>query len=143
MDGWGILQMRENRGPRYNDHIPSDRTRAEVSALYSFGIPQEDIARYIGIDAKTLRKYYREELDTAHVKAHAAVGRFLYQNATGSTLKDGASHSDCVRAAMFWAKTRMGWRETQDLNHTSEDGSMTPTRIEIVAPSLKNGNAED
>lgn len=124
-------------------HEPTDRTRAEVSALYSFGIPQEDIARYIGIDAKTLRKYYREELDSSVTKANAAVGRFLYQNATGSTLKDGASHSDCVRAAMFWAKTRMGWRETQDLNHTSEDGSMTPTRIEIVAPSLKNDNAED
>lgn len=119
-------------------HEPTERTRAEVSALYSFGIPQEDIGRYIGIDAKTLRKYYREELDNSVTKANAAVGRFLYQNATGSTLKDGASHSDCVRAAMFWAKTRMGWRETQDLNHRSEDGSMSPTRIEIVAPSLKN-----
>lgn len=114
-------------------HEPTDRTRAEVSALYSFGIPQEDIGRYIGIDAKTLRKHYREELDNSVTKANAAVGRFLYQSATGSTLKDGASHSDCVRAAMFWAKTRMGWRETQDLNHRSEDGSMSPTQIIIKA----------
>ena len=107
-------------------HAPSEKTRAEVSALCSYGIPQDEIAAYVGIDAKTLRKYYREELDTAHVKAHAAVGRFLYQNASGQTLKAGATYSDCVRAAMFWAKTRMGWRETQDLNHRSEDGSMTP-----------------
>lgn len=107
-------------------HEPTERTRAEVSALYSFGIPQEDIGRYIGIDAKTLRKHYREELDNSVTKANAAVGRFLYQNATGNTLKDGASHSDCVRAAMFWAKTRMGWSETQKLEHTSPDGSMTP-----------------
>jgi len=107
-------------------HEPTDKTRAEVSALYSFGIPQEDIARYIGVDAKTLRKYYRDELDNSVTKANAAVGRFLYQNATGNTLKDGASHSDCVRAAMFWAKTRMGWSETQKLEHTSPDGSMTP-----------------
>lgn len=114
-------------------HEPTDRTRAEVSALYSFGIPQEDIGRYIGIDAKTLRKHYRDELDNSVTKANAAVGRFLYQNATGSTLKDGANHSDCVRAAMFWAKTRMGWRETQDLNHRSEDGSMSPTQIIIKA----------
>ncbi len=57
------------------------------------------------------------------------MGRFLYQNASGSTLKDGATYSDCVRAAMFWAKTRMGWRETQDLNHKSEDGSMTPITV--------------
>lgn len=110
-------------------HEPTEKTRAEASALYSYGIPQEEIARFIGIDAKTLRKHYREELDGAHVKANAAVGRFLYQNASGSTLKDGATYSDCVRAAMFWAKTRMGWRETQDLNHKSEDGSMTPITV--------------
>lgn len=107
-------------------HEPTDKTRAEVSALYSFGIPQEDIARYIGVDAKTLRKYYRDELDNSVTKANAAVGRFLYQNATGNTLKDGASHADCVRAAMFWAKTRMGWSETHKLEHSSPDGSMTP-----------------
>lgn len=128
MDGWGILQMHK--------HVPDERTRSEVSALYSFGIPQDDIARYIGIDPKTLRQYYRDELDSAQIKAHAAVGRFLYQNATGHTIKDGASHSDCVRAAMFWAKTRMGWRETQTLDHTSSDGSMTPmpTTILLAAP---------
>lgn len=114
-------------------HKPTDRTRAEVSALYSFGIPQDDIARYIGVDAKTLRKHYRDELDNSVTKANAAVGRFLYQNATGNTLKDGASHSDCVRAAMFWAKTRMGWKETQGVEHTSPDGSMSPTRIIIEA----------
>lgn len=125
--------MRENRGPRYNDHIPSDRTRAEVSALYSFGIPQEEIARYVGIDAKTLRKYYREELDISVTKANAAVGRFLYQNASGQALKDGASHADCVRAAMFWAKTRMGWRETQQIDHTTNGESLQPQVIEIVA----------
>ena len=107
-------------------HAPTEKTRAEVAALYSYGIPQQEIARFIGIDTKTLSKHYREELDVAQVKAHAAVGRFLYQNATGGTLKDGASHSDCVRAAMFWAKTRMGWKETQGVEHTSPDGSMTP-----------------
>lgn len=123
-------------------HEPTSKTRAEVSALYSFGIPQAEIATYIGVDAKTLRKHYREELDNSVTKANAAVGKFLYQNASGATLKEGASHSDCVRAAMFWAKTRMGWRETQDLNHKSEDGSMSPTRIEIVAPSQSNDNSE-
>lgn len=107
-------------------HAPTDKTRAEVSALCSFGIPQHEIASYIGVDPKTLRKHYREELDMAHTKANAQVGRFLFQNASGQTLEKGASYSDCVRAAMFWAKTRMGWRETQELNHKSEDGSMSP-----------------
>lgn len=114
-------------------HVPTDATRAEVSALYSFGIPQEDIAAYLGIDAKTLRKHYRAELDTSVTKANAAVGRFLYQNATGRTLKDGATHSDCVRAAMFWAKTRMGFKETNQIEHTNPDGSLSPTKIIITS----------
>lgn len=107
-------------------HKPTDRTRAEVSALCSFGVPQESIAEFLGIDAKTLRKYYRDELNSAVIKANAAVGRFLYQNASGQTLGSGATHSDCVRAAMFWAKTRMGWRETNQVDLTSSDGSMSP-----------------
>lgn len=114
--------------PDTTPHDPTERTRAEVSALCSFGIPQPEIARYIGVDPKTLRKYYRKELDNSVTKANAAVGRFLYQNASGGTLKDGASHSDCVRAAMFWAKTRMGWRETNNVDHTSSDGSMSPPK---------------
>jgi hypothetical protein len=27
---------------------------------------------------------------------------------------------------MFWAKTQMQWREKQDINLTSSDGSMSP-----------------
>ena len=123
-------------------HAPTEKSRAEVAALYSYGIPQQEIARFIGIDTKTLSKHYREELDVAQVKAHAAVGRFLFQSATGATLKEGASHSDCVRAAMFWAKTRMGWKETQGVEHTSPDGSLGPTRIEIVAPSMDKDSGQ-
>lgn len=119
-------------------HEPDAKSRAEVSALCSFGIPQEKIADYIHIDAKTLRKYYREELDSSETKANAAVGRFLYQNATGQTLKDGASYSDCIRAAMFWAKTRMGWKETQNIDHTTNGESLQPQVIEIVAPKTKD-----
>jgi len=118
-----------------NPHEPTPQTRAEVSALKSFGVPLEDISNYLGIDRKTLSKYYDSEIKTAQTKADATVAKFLYGAATGRALKDGATHSDCVRAAMFWAKTRMGWRETNQVDHTSSDGSMSPTRIELVAPS--------
>ena len=95
-------------------HVPTPQTRAEVSALKSFGVPLDDISAYIGIDRKTLSKYYRVEIDTAQVKADAAVAKFLYSTASGRALKDGATYSDCVRSAMFWAKTRMGWREKDE-----------------------------
>jgi len=119
-------------------HAPTPESRAQVSALYSYGIPQEEIARFLNIDPKTLRLHYRDELDSAHVKANAAVGRFLYQNASGQTLGSGATHSDCVRAAMFWAKTRMGWRETQQIDHTTNGESIQPSVIEIVTPKTQD-----
>jgi hypothetical protein len=126
--------MSKNKpGPK--PHSPTPQQRAEVMALKSFGVTLEDIAGYIDVDRKTLSKYYADEIRTAQTKADASVAKYLYNAASGQALKAGASHSDCVRAAMFWAKTRMGWRETADVNLRSEDGSMSPTRIEIVPAS--------
>jgi transcription initiation factor TFIIIB Brf1 subunit/transcription initiation factor TFIIB len=116
-------------------HQPTPKTRTEVMALTSFGVPQEEIAKFIGVDSKTLRKHYREEMDTAETSANATVARFLYNVASGKALKDGASYSDCVRAAMFWAKTRMRWRETNHIDHSSSDGTMQP--LVIVTQSDK------
>ena len=73
--------------------------------MAGYGVPESDIARVLAIDAKTLRKYYREELDTGSVKATAKVAEFLFRKAT-------TEGPQCVTAAIFWMKTRGGWRET-------------------------------
>jgi len=112
-------------------HQPTDKTRAEITALRSYGVPIKEIASYIGIDDKTLYKYYREELENSAIKANANVGKFLYQAASGQALTTGASYSDCVRAAMFWAKTRMGWKETNIQEHTGKDGQPIQQAITI------------
>ena len=104
-------------------HQPTEKTRAEIIALRSYGVPIKEVAAYIGIDDKTLYKYYREELENSAIKANANVGKFLYQAASGQALTTGASYSDCVRAAMFWAKTRMGWKETNVQEHTGANGA--------------------
>lgn len=121
-------------------HKPTPETRAEVKAMATYGVTHIQIASYVGIDPKTLRRHYREELDSAMAEAHTRVGKFLYNAASGEAIGDGATHSDCIRAAMFYAKTQMQWRETSVLDHQSSDGSMTPSRIEIVAP---NDNSDD
>ena len=110
-------------------HEPTPETRAEVVALTSFGVNDVEIARYIGVDPKTLRKYYRDEMDTASTRANATVAKFIFRTASGAALKDGngATYADCVRAAMFWAKTRMRWRET---DRPGEDGD-TPQAVTI------------
>ena len=112
-------------------HQPTEKTRAEIIALRSYGVPIKEVAAYIGIDDKTLYKYYREELENSATKANANVGKFLYQAASGQALTTGATHSDCVRAAMFWAKTRMGWKETNVQEHTGADGKPIQQAIEI------------
>lgn len=87
--------------PDPTPHVPTDITRAEVSALSSFGNTQEEIARYLGICVDTLAKYYRQELDTAVIKANARVARSLYNKAI---------NQDDLAAQIFWLKTRGRWR---------------------------------
>jgi hypothetical protein len=86
-------------------HRPEPATRRQVEAMAGYGIPEADIARVIGIDAKTLRKHYRQELDLGHVKANAKVAENLFRKATGEG-------REAVTAAIFWLKTRARWKET-------------------------------
>lgn len=114
---------------------PTDQERQTVEAMTAYGITEAEIAKIIGIAPKTLRKHFQQERENGASKANSKVAQFLYHAASGKALKDGASHSDCLKASMFWAKTRMQWRETNHYEHTSPDGSLnSPTRIEIVSP---------
>ena len=108
-------------------HEPTRSQREMVQLYAAVGTRHDDIARVLGIDPKTLRKHYRNELDLAAVRANATIGGALFNKA-----KDGDTAS-----MIFWMKTRggPGWRERQDVNHVSEDGSMSPTRIIIEAAS--------
>ncbi len=84
---------------------PTSEQRAQVNAMAAYGVPQDAIAGVLKIDPKTLRKHFRDELDHAGTVANSAVAQSLYRKATG----DGPQS---VTAAIFWAKTRMGWRES-------------------------------
>lgn len=107
-------------------HTVTESRRKLVELHATIGTTQETIADLLGIDAKTLRKYYREELDQSAAKALAAVGGALYNKAIkGDTA-----------AMIFWMKTRGGWRETQVLDHKSTDGTMTPPAPVIDATQL-------
>ena len=104
-------------------HDPTPSLRQLVQLHATIGTRHDTIARIVGVDAKTLRKYYREELDLAEAQANATIGGALFNKAkTGDTA-----------AMIFWMKTRAGWRETNHHDHTSSDGSMSPTRIVIEA----------
>lgn len=78
------------------------------------GIPEEDISRVIihhstndPIGVKTLRKYFRNELDGGHTKADAQVAQGLFKNATTAT---ETYPGGIPVAQIFWLKTRARWR---------------------------------
>ena len=103
---------------------PTADERALVEQMSSVGIPQESICLVIrdGIDDKTLRKHFRRELDTAAIRANAAVAGALYKSALeGST-----------QAAIWWTKTRMKGSGKPQIEH-SGDALLTIQNI-YVAP---------
>lgn len=82
-------------------HEPTDELRKMVKAMAGYGIPHDDICTVVGITGKTLRKHYREEIDTGEVNANTQVVGALFKAATGGN----------VTAAIFWTKARMGWSD--------------------------------
>ena len=99
---------KKKRGPP--TFKPTDEQRLQAAQGAAIGIPQENIARLFGIDDKTLRKHFREELDNGATKANMVVGGALFNKAKGGD----------TSALIFWAKTRMGWKETNVQEHTGE-----------------------
>ena len=85
---------------------PTEEQRRMVKAMSGFGVPHDDIATLVDIDPKTLRKYFRVELDRGSIEATAKVGQSLFRMAT-----EGGN----VAAAIFWMKARAGWREKHEL----------------------------
>src|SRR5215469_5839474 len=93
---------------------PTDEQRQKVKALSAMGTPQEQIANMIGCRSqKTLRKYFRKELDAGALEANYNVGKTLYAMAT--------SGKDPV-ATIFWLKSRAGWQDRP----ASEPASVSP-----------------
>lgn len=88
--------------------------------MSAYGIPEPDIARVVGIDPKTLRKYYRDELDLGSTKANAQVAGFLFS----------AARNGNVTAQIFWLKTRARWKETPSEHwHTGAIGTFDMTQV--------------
>jgi hypothetical protein len=71
--------------------------------MAAFGIPHDSIALKMSVRSpKTLRKYFREELDLGAMEANYKVLMTLFGMATSG---------EHPAATIFWAKTRCGFRE--------------------------------
>lgn len=109
---------------------PTEDQRRTVRALSGYGVPQDGIAIHIGIDAKTLRKHFRDELDRGSVEATAKVAQTLFHLATVEKN---------VPAVIFWMKARAGWREKNQIELTgADDGPLRHQMIEDTRPPLED-----
>jgi len=114
-------------------HVPTDKTKAEVAALLSFGNTQAEICSYLDITDKTFNKHYEHEIRTAVVRANAGVARKLYNK---------AMVNDDLQAQIFWLKTRARWR-TADVPEDKQDASDTLNKIQALVADLNKTNVSD
>ena len=81
-------------------HMPTDVTRKQAQQAAGFGLPQDQIGALLGIDDKTLRKHYPDELALGRALASAAVGESLFRRAVSG---------EDTTAAIWWSKCQMRW----------------------------------
>ncbi len=106
---------------------PTDQEREDVQRFAGVGLPQDTIALLVrdGIAPKTLREHFRRELDFGKADANRAIGETLFDKATkGDTT-----------SLIFWAKTQMGWKETNVQENTGE--------VTLIKRVIIDGNTPD
>jgi hypothetical protein len=104
-------------------YVPSDEQRRVVRAMAGYGMPQDEIAKVVKCSPPTLRRTYRDDLDTAATEANARVAQCLYQQATTP---------GNIAATIFWLKARAGWREKQAVEVSGANGAPLPPQKLVV-----------
>ena len=82
---------------------PSPKDRRILEATAGWAMPQERIARVIGIDAKTLRKHFAEELEIGSARLEAQLAQNLLRIAQGQDRQ-------ALIATIFALKSRLSYR---------------------------------
>lgn len=100
-------------------HKPTKESKQRIEKMAGFGLPHEQIGAVVNIDAKTLRKYYRHELDRGKAIANVKIAETLFHKATED--KDTA-------ALIWWTKCQMGWTDKR----REEEREIEPLTIRIV-----------
>ena len=115
-------EMSEKRGRGQPKFEPTPDQRSQVKLMKAVGIPEDRICKTITnprtrkpVAPMTLARAFAAELASGATEVHAHVGNFIICAILGKKPALGdAIKSEQVRmtAAIFYAKTRMGWKET-------------------------------
>ena len=103
---------------------PSSEQRKEIGNMSAMGIPDSQIADIYGITVKKLRKHCKKELKSGVAAKNLEVLQSLYNMAT-------EGHAT---AAIFWAKTRCGFRDAASEPkgvHKPKPAHPTPEKLDV------------
>jgi hypothetical protein len=107
-------------------HEPTPETRRLVESSSGLGLPHEQIGTLVGIDDKTLRKYYRHELDVGKARANGHIAKTLFSKAVAGD----------TTSLIWWTKAQMGWGERNTTVLSNPDGSpVEGIKVTFVKPS--------
>jgi hypothetical protein len=111
---------------------PTQDQRYQVKLMKALGIPEDRICRTITnprpqkpVAPMTLARAFAAELESGATEFHALVGNFILcailgkKPALGEPIK---SEQVRMTAAIFFAKTKMGWKETVVNEQANKDG---------------------
>ena len=113
---------------------PTEEQRRIVNVMAAGGFQQVAIAHALGISDNTLRKYFAEELEAGGAKAHATVVANLFKQATKDDPRSTA-------AAIFWTKTRLGWKDTSQVELSGQNGE--PIKHSVTVRFVKPSNKDN
>jgi hypothetical protein len=123
--------MSEKRGRGQPKFAPTQDQRSQVKLMKAVGIPEDRICKTITnprtqkpVAPMTLARAFAVELENGATEFHALVGNFILCAILGKKPALGdAIKSEQVRmtAAIFFAKTKMGWRETVKNEQANKD----------------------
>jgi IS30 family transposase len=107
----------------------TDEQIIQVEALAAY-LSQEQIADYLGVGKTTWYEIVKRQPE---VSERYKKGKAKAVGSIAQSLIEKAKNGDTA-SIIFYLKTQAGWRETQNLNHSSEDGSIAmPTVIKLVS----------
>lgn len=122
----------------YPAHVPTEQSRGMVTFLLATGnYTQMGIAKAIGVSDKTLRHYYRPELDQGVSNMDAAVMSAFYKNCTGwrePTVNGvpGAWHDSNVTAQIWYTKVRLRWKPPEaEIKHSGSIGNYDLEKLSL------------
>lgn len=112
-----------NKKPRGRPAVKRSEDLAKrIRAYIGMGVTASGVARMAGMSEDTLRKLYREELESGVEEANLQVAGMLFEQCKAGN----------VTAQIFWLKTRARWKESAMLEVQTRE--LPPVSVDEFAP---------